>query len=330
VAAVAVAALLAATGTACGSDDDGGTGADGSCGTVSVAFPTSTESKAVTYAASEGLVESDRGTQLDVSFLEVPALIQATGTDQYDLLQTSLLAFAGAVDKGAPLVGVAPVASRGPGQDKLVVAADSPITSLEDLQGRTVAVGSIGSTVTTLMRMGLAKATGLDAAAQGGDMKFVEMPAGTALTGIDRGSVDAAFIYQQPWWGIADDPKYRELTDVQTMFVDAYGFRPYISMLITTKSIVSKKENCLQDAAELLASSSTYAKEHSAEVAEALSPTENVDAEHLEALIKDGYEYGGTQDDAVMDAAKRTLTEAHDAGELTVPVPTLADYMLKG
>jgi NitT/TauT family transport system substrate-binding protein len=330
---VAGAALLGTTIAACSSSgtDSPESQAGGSaseCEPVSVALPTSTEGKLVTYAVEQGKVASD-DVELDVHFLEVPALIQATGTDQFDLLQTSLVGFAGAVNGGAPLVAIAPVALRGPGQDKLVVAADSDIRSLSDLDGATVAVGSIGSTVTTLVRMGLAEASGLDASAQGGDMQFTEMAPAAALTGIQRGTVDAAFIYQQPWWGIQSDPEFRELADVQETFEDAYGFRPVISMLISTEAIASDKQDCLIAANDLLVESWEYAKANPDEVAEALTESENVAVEDLTRLIDSGYEYGGTQDAELLEAAQQTLEAAHEAGELAVPVPDLSEHYIK-
>ena len=295
------------------------------CKPVSVAFPTATEAKLVTYAAENGKVGAG-DVKLDVHFLEVPALIQATGTDQYDLLQTSLVGFAGAVDKGAPLVAIAPVALRGPGQDKIVVPHDSEIKTISDLKGKTIAVGSIGSTVTTLMRMGLAKESGLDAKTQGGDIKFVEMAPAAAVTGLSRGTVAAAFIYQQAWWKIQADSNFRELIDVQETFSTAYGFKPTISMLITTKKADSAKHSCLMAASDLLAESWQYAKAHPDEVANALTASESVAPEDLKKLIATGYDYGGTQDSQYVDAAQKTLQAAFDAGELTVPVPDLSKF----
>lgn len=325
---VVVAASLVGVLASCGQDSRDKVAAV-ECGPISVAFPTSSEAKLVTYAVTNGKVEvKSKGLKLEVHYLEVPALIQATGSDQFDLLQTSLVGFAGAIDKGAPLVGVAPVASRGPGQDKIVVKNDSPIRAITDLKGTTMAVGSIGSTVTTLMRMGLAKDSGLNLRTQGGDVKFVEMPANVALIGVQRGNVGSAFVYQQPWWKIQSDKNYRELGDVQEIFAKVYGFRPMISMMVTTKNIDSKKHACLIAASDTLLASWEYARANPDEVANALTASESVAAADLKALITSGYEYGGSRDAALIERAQRTLQAIREAGEMKVEVPNLKQHMI--
>lgn len=325
---VVIAATLAGALASCGKDP-GDKAAAVECGPISVAFPTSSESKLITYAVTNGKVEvKQKGLTLVPHYLEVPALIQATGSDQFDLLQTSLVGFAGAIDKGAPLVGVAPVASRGPGQDKIVVKSDSPMRSISDLKGSTMAVGAIGATITTLMRMGLAKESGLNFRTQGGDVKFVEMPANVALTGVQRDNVGSAFVYQQPWWKIQSDKNFRELVDVQEIFAKAYGFRPMISMMVTTKNIDSKKHACLIAASDTLLASWEYARANPEEVANALSASESVAVADLKALINSGYEYGGSRDAALLERAQRTLQAIREAGELKVEVPDLKKHMI--
>lgn len=298
------------------------------CDPVSVALPTSTEGKVITYAITNNKLP-DQKVPLDIQFLEVPALIQATGTDQFDLLQTSLVGFAGAVDKGAPLKIVAPVASRDVGQDKIVVAAASDIESVADLKGRTMSVGSLGSTVTTLMRMALAKESGLSLPSQGGDIQFVELPDSAALAGLTSGSIDASFVYQQGWWKIQNDSDYRELADVSQLFQEGYGFLPFISLMITTDSLAATKAECIVAANEQLVEASDWARNNVAEVAESLAATEGVSQQDLSHLIETGYKYGGLTDADSMTRAQQTLQAVFDAGEMKVAVPNLTDYLVK-
>lgn len=127
--------------------------------------------EAVLWALKNGKVESDL-IEVQADALQIPALIQATIAQTYDVVQTAGMAIPRARSKGLDLriIGTAlRYHKAGEGAD-IWVRKDSPLKSAADLKGKKLAVYSLGSSGITLIRIALANSHGFNVDLEGGDI----------------------------------------------------------------------------------------------------------------------------------------------------------------
>ncbi|NNK92366.1 MAG: ABC transporter substrate-binding protein, partial [Acidimicrobiia bacterium] len=119
------------------------------------------------------------------------------------------LSVAAAVANGAPLTVVANGTWLGDGQGGVFVTADSPIQSLADLDGRTVATNTIGN-VGDITIENLIAEQGLDISVQYVEVAFPEI-----IPAIESGAVDAGFL-TEPFTSFGAASGLRSVADPYT------------------------------------------------------------------------------------------------------------------
>ena len=136
-------------------------------------------------------------------------VLQALAADQIDVGVLAFSTFAtGIVNANLPIVGIADVAQDGPSFSTVyAVAANSPIKSVKDLKGQTIAVNAFGGAVdmaarSVLRKHGLTPDTDVRMIEAG----FGAMEAMTKENKIQVGSFLAPF-----WWKAQKDGGYRQL-----------------------------------------------------------------------------------------------------------------------
>jgi ABC-type nitrate/sulfonate/bicarbonate transport system substrate-binding protein len=248
---VAGAAVVMFALAGCGGgddDDDVSGGAAARCDTYSVATLDDDSHRTAFYAIDKGHVKSSVIGRLRVDYLQIPALIQATGAGQYDVVQTSLPGLVQAREQGRQdlrVVGIV-LAHTGGGM-KTYVRSDSNIRSGRDLKGKTVGVFSFGSTATLQSQLVYAKKYGLDSKLEGGDVKWVELDPPTLLNALDKGDVDAAVLFHQVGWQAAKSGKYRVVVRNDVEFREISGAWPIGSALTIEPDQLKKKPACVRE-----------------------------------------------------------------------------------
>lgn len=137
---------------------------------------------------------TSQSVRIDATPLDIAALIQATAARTYDVIQTAAVAVPRARERGLDLriVGTGlRYHPSGEGAD-IWVKAGSPLRTANDLRGKKLGVYAIGSAGITLIRIALADVHGLNVAARGGDVEFVELPAPALPAALATGRIDAA------------------------------------------------------------------------------------------------------------------------------------------
>lgn len=136
-------------------------------------------------------------------------VLQALAADQVDVAVLAFSTFAsGIVNANLPIKGIADVAQDGPSFSTVYgVVADSPIKSVKDLKGQTIAVNAFGGAVDMAARSVLQK-NGLT---PDKDVRIIEagfgaMEAMTKANKIQVGSFLAPF-----WWKAQKDGGFRQL-----------------------------------------------------------------------------------------------------------------------
>jgi NitT/TauT family transport system substrate-binding protein len=335
--AMGLACLLALGVAACGGDDDdesgsgSGTGtaqtAAASCGTMSMAVIDDDSHRSGLWPMENGKVTSDVIDGVKVEYLQIPGLIQATGTKQYDVVQTALPGVALARARGADLRIVYFGIAHTGGGIRTFVAKDSSIQSPKDLKGKTLGVVSLGSTATLEASSVYNKRYGINAAPEGGDVKWTELDPPTLLNAVKKGQVDAGLMWHSWGWLASNDEALRPIDDLDDEYKAMTGQWPIGSAYTATAEQLEGKEHCYRALQKMLDESKTYAAEHIAEIAPEVSKKSGVPAEFIEYWWDGAYRFGGV-DQQWIDGANALYKVAAES-KVIPESPNLDEILLK-
>ncbi len=189
------------------------------------------ESRAETFAELNYGIEAGIFSRdgLDVQATMFPSagpIAAALAGNALDIGTVDLILLANAVNRGLPFVAIA---SSGLFRTKeptsgLCVPSGSPIRKAKDLEGKTLAVGTLVSLTSISLRMWLTKNGADPAKVQFAEMKFAEMPAA-----LQRGTIDAAYITEPALTEYADQVKL--IATPYSAIADTFP----ISVIVTTR-----------------------------------------------------------------------------------------------
>jgi len=240
------------------------------------------------YAIRQGIVSSK---MVEVKLLPtaIPALLQSTGTKQFDLIETSPLLLANANLRGldARIVGTGGIVRGG---RYVFVQNDSPIKKPADLKGKTMGATAIASTLVAQIRAVLTKQFGLNTSLENGDIRWVELPLPTLASALERNQVDSIYLIHIPSLRALQSGKFRILVDMTKDFRHDFGVDPLTSVIATYDSKIAEKGPALHEAIAMLRASAAYAKSHQAEVFAAVAKEKNMDIKDLNTVSYKWYE----------------------------------------
>ncbi|HWE75186.1 MAG TPA: MqnA/MqnD/SBP family protein [Stellaceae bacterium] len=246
--------------------------------TISFAYLLDPAYDAVVWPLTHGKVNSDT-VEVNVKSLDIPALLQATGAKTYDVVMTAAIGVPQAKSRGLELAIMA-TALRNQEHGKgagIYVRADSPYKSMPDLKGKTLATQSMPSTGTTLMRIGLWKTYNMNVAFDGGDLRWVEVPA-TAMPGaLLTGRIDAASLTHSEAYNAQHSKDFRILANLDDAINKAIGEPAVVAILAGYPEKLAAKPAAYKEFARMVKASADYTRAHIDEVAGALSKETKMD-----------------------------------------------------
>ena len=241
--------------------------------TISFAYLLDPAYDAVVWPLTHGKVTSDT-VDVQVKSLDIPALLQATGAKTYDVVMTAAIGVPQAKSRGLELSIIATALRNHPEGGKggsIYVKADSPYKTMTDLKGKTIATQSLPSTGTTLMRIGLWKTYGLNVSYDGGDMRWVEVPA-TAMPGaLLTGRIDAASLTHSEAYNASKSKDFRVVANLDDAINKALGEPAVVAILVGYPEKLAAKPAAYKEFARMVKASADYTRAHVDEVAGALS-----------------------------------------------------------
>ena len=195
---LALAASAALALSACGGDDDSGSsGSSGGSGSAASGEPEVTaltvgalpisDYAAVYWAEEKGFFDEEG---LDITIEPVPSGAQSAqmvATGDLDLGYSHSIATSIATQSGLPIKVIAVTSALGPNTLSIYVDPDSPIESVEDLEGRTIGINALNTVGDITFRNMIAE-DGLEV-----EPDWVEVPFPEMLNGVQSGSIDAGY-----------------------------------------------------------------------------------------------------------------------------------------
>jgi NitT/TauT family transport system substrate-binding protein len=273
--AITVVALTALALTGCAAGGDAPATSDEPVETVSLKIGVLPifDSAAAQVALDSGYFEEeglDIEIQVFASSSEItPALIN--GDVKFGL--TSLVSNFNGLSQNVPIVSVAPGVYSGVDEDDVtafIVDADSPIESLDDIEGATVSIIAFKSQADMVTRAMLDKA-GVDLSA----VNFVEIKFPDLQAGLDADRVDAVTAYE-PWQTVLVSAGKKVIAHP---FTEVFGEETLTQEWVTTDQyasaspdVVERFQRAIAKANQALADDPDLAREAAATLIPTLDP----------------------------------------------------------
>jgi NitT/TauT family transport system substrate-binding protein len=247
---------------------------------------------AVMWPLKTGKVTSDT-IDVETKSLDIPALLQVTGAKSYDVVMTAAIGVPAAKARGLDLTIMAAALRNHPGGSKgadIYVKADSPYKTIEDLKGKTIGNYSLPSTGTTLMRLALWKQHGINVSYDGGDMKWVEMPASALPGALITGRIDAATLSHSQAYLAEHSKDFRLLIRLNEDVNKTVGGPAVSAVLVGYPEKLAARPEAYKEFIRVVKASSDYTRTHVPEVSEAMNKETKIDAEFFRSWLNDYFE----------------------------------------
>jgi NitT/TauT family transport system substrate-binding protein len=240
------------------------------------------------YALKTGKVTSPT-VEVKPLGASIPALLQAMGTRQYDLVENTVLGVPTALERGLDIVVVTSAGIIRNGR-YLMVKKDSSIQTPGDLKGKVVGMTALASTASAHLRFVLAKKYQINVALQNGSYEWVDLPLATLPAALLRDQISGAYMFHTAALKSLQAGEFRSIVDMPKEYRELFGADPITSVVLSYKSVVAERADAIREAVRLLQASANWARTHSDEVYAAVGKENNVDPKDLKVLAQDWYE----------------------------------------
>jgi len=255
----ALCSLLAVT--ACGGSQEPADSASGGVTTVNVGVIPTVDVAPLYLAQKKGTFEK-HGLELKIHEVQSgAAATAAVMSGEYQFGFAAPVPEIQAQAKGLPITVVAGAISQSDSLSQaLITAPDSPISSVEDLGGKTIAVNALQG-LNDLVVRGIYEKNGGDQK----DLKFIALPYPDMQAALDNGQIDAAWLLEPMLSGalaakakvIAENPQ-GALAGENTSF----------SSYFATRSYTQQNEKTVDAFVKAMTEANDYAESHPSEVRE--------------------------------------------------------------
>jgi NitT/TauT family transport system substrate-binding protein len=224
-----------------------------------------------------GKVPSDT-LDVEIKNLAIDVAGQAMATKQYDVFEVGALSLEQAAAQGLKLqmVGTALRYKPVPQGFGIWVKADAPFKSIADLKGKTIGSYGFRSTVFAVQRMALEDKYKVNVALDGGDFKFVQLPASNLPGALSTGRVDAATFSHLQSYQARKGNEFRLLVNSAEDLKEVYGVPMVTSIFIAYPERLAEKPEAYRELLRMLKASSDYTQAHQDEVFAAVAEATKV------------------------------------------------------
>ncbi len=272
----------------------------------------------VLYAQQSGAL---RRAGLDVQLTRATsgaAVAAAVSGASVDIGKSSVVSIVTAHAKGIPFVWIAPGSMYNPAipDGALIVAADSPIKTARDLNGKIVAVPALGDLNTTAARAWVDQNCG-----DSKTLQFVEIPVASQLAALNAGRIAAGGIINPFFADAIASGTARMLAP----FYSAIAPRFMLSGWFTTTDFAQSHREAIANFQRLVAAMAVYTNAHHAETAPLLATWSGITLDQAQKFprMTNGTRIAAEDIQPVIDLLARygVIPNRFDAHEMIVEPP---------
>lgn len=236
----------------------------------------------VVWAIRKGKVKSDL-IDVEPTGANIPTLLQATATKQFDVVMTAVIGVPVAAARGLDLRILSTAlyqAAAGEGGG-VWVKKDSPIKSPADLKGKTLASYGLRATGYMYVREALRKEFGLNMVLDGGDVKQVEVVAPNLPAALATGQADAATLIHSQAYRARQSGEFVNICETGTIMNKFYG-RTVSAVNIGYPDRLAARTEEFKEFNRLLKASVAYTLANRDEVFSDLAKSANIDRAYFD------------------------------------------------
>jgi NitT/TauT family transport system substrate-binding protein len=285
--------------------------------TVTYAYLLDPAQEGILYAIRAGIVTSDT-IEIDAKALAIPALIQSTPTKQYDVIMNAVMAIPLAKRRGLDLVVLSAGITAAPGRKSggLWVRKDSPYQSIEDLKGKTIGNYALRSTGTTWARIALWRKYGVDVAYEGGDFKWVQIPAPSLPAALESERVDAATLIHSQAYKAEQSGDFRPITQTAQDLYELFGVNTVSAVLVSYPEKLAERPQAFEEFNRMLKASVDYAVANPEKVGQEIAKQGKISADYFKVWLADYSRTPGVISDEHLKAMDTVWKNAEGLGIL--------------
>ena len=275
----------------------------------------------VVWAIRKGKVKSDL-IDVEATGANIPTLLQATATKQFDVVMTAVIGVPAAAARGLELrIMSAALHNAAAGEGGGIwVKKDSPIKSATDLKGKTLASYGLRATGYMFAREAMAKKFGLNMALEGGDIKQVEIVAPNLPAALATGQADAAALIHSQAFRARQSGEFVNICETGEILNQIHG-RLVAAVNVGYPERLAAKPDAYKEFSRMLKESVTYALANRDEVFGDLAKQANIDRAFFD------WWFDRTTDVPAVfnDAHAAAVTKAWEIGKGLGMIPAVPD-----
>lgn len=258
---------------------------------------------AAMWALKNGKVKSDK-IDVELNSLTIPALIQATLTKQYDVIQSDTIAVPRSATRGLNLTIMSTAirySPKGVGHN-IYVRADSPYKSIPDLKGKKIGVPSLGSAGFHMLRMWMEEQYKVNADVASGDFQFVETAPSALITGLETNRFDAGTMLYSQAYRARNDSTFRAVATPARSMYELWGVQMIPSVNVAYPEKIAQRPEAYKEFNRLLRASVEYMQKNPDEVFGAVAAESKISPDFFKVVFSDFAEIPANITDADIKA----------------------------
>jgi NitT/TauT family transport system substrate-binding protein len=272
---------------------------------------------AALWAIRNGKVTSN-AIELEATGANIPTLLQATATKQYDVVMTAVIGLPAAAARGLELriLSAALYASEVGEGGGVWVKKDSPLKDASELKGKTLGSYGLRATGYLYQREALALKYGLNVALEGGDIRQVEIVAPNLPAALATGQIDAAALIHSQAYRAMQSGDFVSIFEAGKVLNDAHG-RLVSAVNVSYPEKLSERKDAFGEFLRMIRASVSYALANRAEVFGAVAKQANIDPKFFDWWFDRTTEIPGT----FTPAHAKAVTAAWEIGKKHAMIP---------
>ena len=298
--------------------------------TVTYAYQVDPIFEAILWGIKNGKVTSDL-IEIDATPLAIPALIQATPTKRYDVIQSDVIGVPRSAEKGLELRILSTAIRYRPEGDAhiIFVPKDSKVQTVDDLKGKKIGVTSLGSTGFHNLRFALGEGFGANVDITGGDFQWVQLPPAAMFGALSQNSVDGASLSLTHTYRAKVSGDFRPAIYAGRKMFELFKVQMISSVNVGYPEKLDAKPEVFREFGRMLKASADYMHANANEVYAAVGKTYNIDPDIFRGLQATLAEFPAALERKDLTALAKEWELAHKYKLLT-SVPKVDRFIWSG
>lgn len=273
--------------------------------------------EAVMWPIRNGKIPSQT-LEIEGKGYQIPVLLQGTATKQWDIVMTAVMSVPRAKEQGLELRVLSTALRYHKSGDgaHVWVKKGSPIKSIADLKGKTIATYGLQSTGITLVRLALWKKYGVNVQYENGDFKWQQLPAPALPGALATDKVEAATLIHSQAYQATKTGDFVPIARTAEDMYEIFKLRMVSAVNVGYVEKIAAKPALYKEFNRVLLASVQYVHKNMDEVSKAAGAETKVDPAYFKAWFEQYSEFPAVVSQNDIDAMNKVWELSKELGIL--------------